>query len=95
MPLSRIEIEQVDYNRWVAEVEVGGLMAKRFNASGTTFPEIIERVQAIYYEARPSEEPGWVKPEPAKVDEPAKRGTFSLNEGLKYDKDGRAIGGAT
>lgn len=57
MPTTRIEIEQVENSRWVAEVEVGGLAVRRSNEAGSSFADIIAAVQESYYEQRPDERP--------------------------------------
>jgi hypothetical protein len=41
MPLTRIEIEQIEHTRWVAEVEVGGMTARRVVVRGGSFEEIL------------------------------------------------------
>lgn len=44
MPLSRIEIEQLGPDRWVAEVEAGGTSARRQRVTGTSFDDIMSGV---------------------------------------------------
>lgn len=64
MPLSRIEIEQIESARWVAEVEAGGTPGgppfKRYDArpdngglSGASFEDIMAKVTAVMYRACP------------------------------------------
>ncbi len=48
MPLSRIEIEQTAADRWVAEVEVGGLIARRATVRGSSFEEVMIAVEDAY-----------------------------------------------
>lgn len=48
MPLSRIEIEQLAHDRWHAEVEVGGLSARRENVNGRSFDEVMEQIIDVY-----------------------------------------------
>ena len=53
MPLARIEIEQVEGNRWVAEVEAGGFPGgpnfKRAHLSALSYEDIMGQVSAAYY----------------------------------------------
>lgn len=44
MPLSRIEIEQLGSDRWVAEVEAGGTTARRKRVLGASFDQIVAAV---------------------------------------------------
>jgi hypothetical protein len=48
MPLTRIEIEQIEQTRWVAEVEVGGMTARRVTVRGGSFEEIMIGVEDAY-----------------------------------------------
>jgi hypothetical protein len=48
MPLTRIEIEQIEQTRWVAEVEVGGMTARRITVRGGSFEEIMIGVEDAY-----------------------------------------------
>jgi hypothetical protein len=48
MPLSRIDIEQTAPDRWIAEIEVGGLIAKRQFESAPYFDEIVIKVISAY-----------------------------------------------
>jgi hypothetical protein len=57
MPLSRLEIEQTAQDRWVAEVEVGGISNYRITVRGNTFAQIIAECERAYYEKRPDERP--------------------------------------
>ena len=61
MPLARIEIEQAGANRWVAEVEAGGMPGgppfRRYSLTAQTFPGIVEAVAEAYFERVPSERP--------------------------------------
>jgi hypothetical protein len=57
MPLSRLEIEQTAPDRWVAEVEVGGISNYRITVRGNTFAQIIAECERAYYEKRPDEMP--------------------------------------
>jgi hypothetical protein len=41
MPLTVISIEQIEHTRWVAEVEVGGMTARRVVVRGGSFEEIM------------------------------------------------------
>lgn len=50
MPLSRVEIEQYSADSWVAEVEVGGLIARRATVRGCCFMEIMVNVANQYEE---------------------------------------------
>jgi hypothetical protein len=57
MPLSRLEIEQTAQDRWVAEVEVGGISNYRITVRGNTFAQIMAECERAYYEKRPDERP--------------------------------------
>ena len=48
MPQARIEFEWIADGRWVGEVEVGGLMAKRQRISAVSFDEAISKVMETY-----------------------------------------------
>lgn len=50
MPLSKIEIEQTAPDRWTAEVEVGGWVAKRRVVRGESFVAVMAAVDACYVE---------------------------------------------
>lgn len=64
MPLSRIEIEQVEASRWVAEIEAGGKPGgppfKRLNLAAQSFLDIMAAVFAVYFAQVPEDKP----PEP-------------------------------
>lgn len=53
MTLARIEIEQIEAARWVAEVEVGGLVAKRRRVVASNFDALIDVVAATYRDLLP------------------------------------------
>jgi len=61
MPLARIEIEQVEADRWVAEVEAGGQPGappfRRRTVSAQTPAAILAAVAAVYYEQAPAAAP--------------------------------------
>jgi hypothetical protein len=57
MPLSRLEIEQTAQDRWVAEVEVGGISNYRITVRSNTFAQIMAECERAYYEKRPDERP--------------------------------------
>lgn len=57
MGLARIMIEQNEPERWYAEVEIGGLIARREEARGATFDELMENVCAAYRKIVPQPEP--------------------------------------
>jgi hypothetical protein len=61
MPLTRLEIEQTAQDRWVAEVEVGGISNYRITVRGNTFAQIIAECERAYYEKRPDERPASVE----------------------------------
>lgn len=54
MPLARIEIEQIEGNRWTAEIEAGGLPGgpnfKRTAARAGDFEAVMAEVRRVYYE---------------------------------------------
>lgn len=55
MPNTMITIEQLG-ERWVAEIEIGGMVAVRRVARAATFEEIIDQIFVAYREAMPTEE---------------------------------------
>jgi hypothetical protein len=50
MPLARIEIEQTGHDRWVAEVEAGGITARAARVQAATFEGILAAVARTYLE---------------------------------------------
>lgn len=48
MSLARIEIQQHEFAKWVAEVEVGGLVARREVVRGSSFEEIMIAIEDQY-----------------------------------------------
>ena len=62
MPLGLINIEEREENRWTAEVEIGGLVARRVVVNGDCFEDIIDKVCAAYREILPLA-PGAMTPE--------------------------------
>jgi hypothetical protein len=57
MPLTRLEIEQTAQDRWVAEVEVGGISNYRITVRGNTFAQVMAECERAYYGRRPDERP--------------------------------------
>jgi hypothetical protein len=57
MPLTRLELEEREVGRWVAEIEIGGVAAKFKALNGTSFEEIWDAVRNAYYTDRPNEKP--------------------------------------
>lgn len=58
MPRCRIEIEELEPKRWVAEVEIGGSTARRLppvRAQG--FAQMLEAIAEAYYTHMPQERP--------------------------------------
>lgn len=53
MPLTRIEIEQTAGDRWVAEIEVGGLVARRETVLATSFGGVMDAVGLAYWRLMP------------------------------------------
>jgi hypothetical protein len=53
MSFALIEIAQHEATRWVAHVEIGGLVARRKQLNGATFDEMIELVRQAYAEMMP------------------------------------------
>jgi len=68
MPLSRIEIVQTAIDRWVAEVEVGGSIARRTIVRGSSFEEVLISVEDAYRALTPRSTPSV---ESAKTEKPA------------------------
>jgi hypothetical protein len=66
MPLCRIELECINDNRWVGEIEVGGLIARRARVTADTLRDALVQVAERYGEFVPAAER-----EPQKVDRPA------------------------
>ena len=50
MAFARIEIEQLERDRWVAEVELGGLIARRRRVTAHDFHQVIAQVIATHDE---------------------------------------------
>ena len=69
MPLARVEIEQIESHRWVAEVEIGGFMAKRRRVTATDWDSImaavVETHDALMAERAPKKTAHAPKPAPA------------------------------
>jgi hypothetical protein len=57
MPLTRIEIEQTTHDNWHAEVEVGGMTARREAINAPSFDEVMIQVEDIYRKFMPSAPP--------------------------------------
>lgn len=55
MPNTMITIEQLG-ERWVAEIEIGGMVAVRRVARGASFEEIMDHIYGAYREAMPTKE---------------------------------------
>lgn len=55
MPNTMITIEQLG-ERWVAEIEIGGMVAVRRVARGASFEEIMDQIYSAYRESMPTEE---------------------------------------
>lgn len=57
MPLARLEIEQIEGNRWVAEVEAGGFVGQRNfehrRLHATSYADIMAKVAEFYYRQVP------------------------------------------
>jgi hypothetical protein len=53
MSLARIDIEQHGADRWHAQVEIGGMVAKRREVNSSTFTDMMNGVQAAYREIAP------------------------------------------
>lgn len=57
MPLARFDIEQIEGNRWVAEVEAGGFRGQRNfehrRVTATSFEGVIAAVSEFYYRQVP------------------------------------------
>jgi len=70
MPLARIEIEQIEATRWVAEVEIGGFMSKRTRVTGDDYQGIMGAVIEAY-DGLLSQQMPRPKPESAAVEPPA------------------------
>lgn len=50
MPTTRIEIENIRNDAWLAEVEFGGITAFRVNLKAETFHEVMDKIVAAYEE---------------------------------------------
>lgn len=48
MPLTRIEVEQLSGTRWVAEVEIGGISARRRHIVGQDFDDVMTQIYETY-----------------------------------------------
>jgi hypothetical protein len=57
MPLTRIEIEQTSHDNWHAEVEVGGMTARREAINAPSFDEVMIQVEDVYRKFMPSAPP--------------------------------------
>ena len=57
MPTTRIEIEELELSRWVAEVELGGLSARRVNVAANSFYDLMNSIAQVFYENRPEANP--------------------------------------
>lgn len=57
MPLTRIDIEQTSHDNWHAEVEVGGMSARREAINARSFDEVMIHVEDIYRKFMPSAPP--------------------------------------
>lgn len=75
MPQTRIEIEQVEGNRWVAEVEAGGKPGgppfKRQPLTAGSFMAMMSSVCAAYYAQVPDDKLAEPQPQPAPAARPA------------------------
>jgi hypothetical protein len=54
MSMATIGIEQIERDKWLAEVEVGGLVARRMVVRAETFDGIVAEVQRVYREIMPA-----------------------------------------
>lgn len=57
MPLTRIDIEQTSHDNWHAEVEVGGMSARREAINARSFDEVMIHIEDIYRKFMPSAPP--------------------------------------
>lgn len=54
MSLARIEIEQMERDRWHAEVEIGGLVAQRRAINAASFDEVMTAILDAYHAMLPA-----------------------------------------
>lgn len=57
MPMGLIQIEEHLPGRWTAEVEIGGLRARRVAVTGDGFDDIMSKVKKTYYQFVPDADP--------------------------------------
>jgi hypothetical protein len=81
MPLAKIEIEQIEGNRWVAEVEAGGFNIRRERVTAGSFDDVVSSVIDKYREMMPEDQ----KTPPYTPDRP-------LDEDLQQPKPPAPIG---
>lgn len=86
MPTTRIEIENAN-GRWVAEVEVGGMIARRRHLVCLSFDEVIGKVIAAYREVNPEALPATEAPAP-KVGDDGKAAGPGQGDGNGGDDEG-------
>ncbi len=87
MPSTEIRIEHVN-DRWVADVEVGGMVARRRSINAGNFESIMRGVVDAYLELVPHEEPRRdpipepPAPEPTEKPEVKSRATIAAQRGI-------------
>lgn len=64
MSLAKIEIEQTAPDRWRAEVEVGGLIARRETVTAETFRQLMIAVEGAYSDMLPKPKDELAEPAP-------------------------------